>query len=306
MGAIVAMHRRLAKTCGCLILGFLVLVPGVGLEAMAEDSAGTTGGQPAVSPSPVAEIPDKALEQAILKSLLHRPADKGPLTVADLSEVYVMRADKQGIENLKGLEHCIHLVELSLAGNRIKDLAPLATCTMLQTVDLSENQISDLSPLATLTQLQYLDLTQNQITNLVGLEKLHSLAFLGLDGNQITCLHEIADLVSLRTLRVARNRVDTTLPLTKLRGLQILDLSENVLDEVAGLSGMKDLRWTFLQGNKIQEIRELVTIAYDDSAKPRDMASFWNLDLRGNPLGELARSVHLPMLEAAGVRLKKD
>ncbi len=296
--------RWAAILVATLVFSMIVTVVLSRTECRADEPAPSAA--PAEPVSPAAVIPDAALERVLKASLPHRPADKGALTIAELAEIYVLRGEGQSIQRLEGLEHCIHLAEAHFANNQIQDVTPLATCAPLQYLDLANNQIEDLSALGSLTAMQYLDLSRNKISALSGLEKLHMIAFLSLDENQVSCLHEIAELTSLRTLRVAKNKLQTTLPLLKLQGLQILDLSNNALVEVAGLSGMHDLRWTFLQGNKIEGIRELVTIAFGGSDQPADMARFWNLDLRQNALGELAKSTHLPMLETAGVRLKKD
>lgn len=290
MSGSIPYHRVL-----CFVLTAIVAIPVLG-----EESA------PAQPSADSVSIPDPALDRLLRQTLRHRDAATRPLTREDLADIFVLHGPGLGIERLEGLEHCVNLAELRVSENRIQDLKPLAGLTHLQSLDLSANQIQDPGPLAALIALQFLDLSQNQIGSLAALAKLERLTYLDVGANRLGCLHDIEPLVELRTLRASGNRLRTSSPLTPLRKLETVDLARNQLQDVRGFSGLKRLRWTRLEENQLTEIRELVQAAYVDAGHPEEGAPFWSLDLRGNPLGELATTMHVPMLVQAGVRLRKE
>src|SRR5262245_45659613 len=101
---------------------------------------------------------DKNLEAAVRKYVLAKRDNDQPLAAEDLKSLSTIHADKKQIKDLKGLEACIALAELRLAGNEVTDLTPLKDLKNLQSLDLARNKVSDLKPLEGLKGLQYLNL----------------------------------------------------------------------------------------------------------------------------------------------------
>ncbi|MEA1992799.1 MAG: hypothetical protein U9N35_00160 [Euryarchaeota archaeon] len=92
-------------------------------------------------------IPDEELEDAI-RSEIGRSI--GPIYKSDLKKVLELDLEEfvpgKRIENLEGLQHCTHLMELSLSHNHASDLSPLKNLTKLEMLDLGGNKITDISP----------------------------------------------------------------------------------------------------------------------------------------------------------------
>ena len=58
-----------------------------------------------------------------------------------------------------------------------------------------------------------------------------------------------------------------------------------------------------LERNKIADLKPLVAAAEKDAAGPKRFAPFLRIYITGNPLSAEARSMQLPALQKAGVRV---
>ena len=111
----------------------------------------------------------------------------------DMDEIELSESE---IDNLEGVEYCIHTVSLDLSLNLIFDLSPLANLTMLQELNLSNNQIEYIDDLSNLQQLQSIDLSNNSIDDISPLFEIGTLQFADLTGNKISPgqLNELRDM----------------------------------------------------------------------------------------------------------------
>ena len=107
--------------------------------------------------SPVVIIPDKALESA-LRAELKKPLSL-VLTRRNLEQVRKLDASNLGIKNIEGLQFCIHVSELYLQNNVIRDIGQLGPLTKLVKLHLGDNQIKDIEAVSGLLALEHLDLS---------------------------------------------------------------------------------------------------------------------------------------------------
>ena len=115
-------------------------------------------------------IPDPNLRTAIEKGL--GKTSGATISYADIRKLTDLRANKQGIQDLTGLEFATNLTQARLSNNQISDISVLAGLTKLTELYLAGNQISDVSPLAGLTKLTKLILSSNQISDFSSTDRL--------------------------------------------------------------------------------------------------------------------------------------
>jgi Leucine-rich repeat (LRR) protein len=89
------------------------------------------------------------------------------------------------IESLDGIEHCINVVYVDLAGNRIKDISELRNLSKIEEIYLSDNDIGYIDALSSLTRLKTIDISYNDISDIYPLFDLERLEFLNIIGNEI-------------------------------------------------------------------------------------------------------------------------
>ena len=164
-----------------------------------------------------------------LEAVVHEALEKpdGPLTREDLESLEKLEADRKGIEDLTGLEHCVNLTQFNLFPNRIRDLTPLAALTNLEELYLNHTQISDITPLAALTNLTTLWLDENQISDLTPLASLAKLTKLSLWFNQISDITSLLSLTNLTTLHLEYNplsqeSIEVHVPTLESRGVTVM------------------------------------------------------------------------------------
>jgi len=111
----------------------------------------------------------------------------------DMDEVELSESE---IDDLDGIEYCIHTVSLDLSFNRIYDLSPLACLGCLQDLNLSNNQIEYIDDLSNLQQLKSIDLSNNSIDDISPLLEIETLEYADLTGNKIQPkqIQELKDL----------------------------------------------------------------------------------------------------------------
>ena len=109
----------------------------------------------------------------------------------DIDEFEMASSD---IDDLDGIQYCLHAVNVDLSNNFIDDLRHLENLGMIEMLNLSDNRISDIDSLEYLTNLRGLNLANNRIQDITPLFSLENLEFVDLSGNKIPS-------ASLRKLR---------------------------------------------------------------------------------------------------------
>ena len=251
---------------------------------------------------PVVLIADSALNDAVVKVLSRLGLDTAELTASALAKVRFLDCEGLGIESLDGLQFCTNLQNASFSDNAIVDLAPLSACVNLRTLDLSSNKINNITPLAALKRLKFLNLDRNAIDDLSAIGSAIELGFVKASHNQISDISGLGNLTALHSIYVANNQIVDVKSLAKLASLQSVDLSSNKIEDVSALQNLKQLRWTFLSNNAITDVSPLASMAVNDTSSSKSFASFWRLDLTGNPLPAESKS-ELQTLRQAGVTI---
>jgi len=101
----------------------------------------------------------------------------------DMDEIELSESE---IDDLDGVEYCIHTISLDLSFNRIYDLSPLASLCSLQELNLSNNQIEYIDDISNLQQLKSIDLSNNSIGDILSLLEIETLEYADLSGNKIS------------------------------------------------------------------------------------------------------------------------
>ncbi len=258
------------------------------------------------APKAVNLVPDPELRKVILEIKRRRQVDGEEITMDDLKNVWSLDANKKGIRDLTGLEHCINLGDAKLAGNEIIDVTPLRNCGSIQLLDLADNQVNNPSCLGDLKKLQYLNLENNQVKSLDGLENCVALNSLYAAGNSIVSIEPVAALQKLWSLDLSRNKIEDISPVAALKRLSQLGLAGNLISDVSSIPPGNGMYSTYLSGNKIADIGPLVKLAQTDAEGDRRFASFWRLYLDDNPLDEESKTQGMELLREAGVRLNPE
>lgn len=105
-----------------------------------------------------------------------------PHYLEDLDEFELSQSD---INDLEGVQYCIHAVNMDLSDNSICDLSLLWGLQNIEELNLSYNQIEEIEPLTNLTNLKSLNLSNNSIKDTSGLLMLSNLEYVDLTGNRI-------------------------------------------------------------------------------------------------------------------------
>jgi len=101
----------------------------------------------------------------------------------DMDEIELSESD---IDDLDGVEYCIHTISLDLSFNRIYDLSPLASLGSLQELNLSNNRIEYIDDISNLQQLKSIDLSNNSIGDISALFEIETLVYADLTGNKVS------------------------------------------------------------------------------------------------------------------------
>ena len=100
------------------------------------------------------------------------------------------------INDLEGIQYCIHVKILDLSGNLIHDLCPLWPLTLLEEVNLADNRLEDIDTLSHLSNLRIVDLSNNPIRDISPLMELGRLEYVDLSDTKVP-LKQIAILEEL-------------------------------------------------------------------------------------------------------------
>jgi Leucine-rich repeat (LRR) protein len=105
-----------------------------------------------------------------------------PYYLEDIDEFELSSSD---INDLDGVQFCIHAKSIDLSNNRIADLSPLEALTNLEDLNLADNEISYIDGLGFLSGLRSLNLSNNLIDDIEPLFILKNLEYVDLSGNKI-------------------------------------------------------------------------------------------------------------------------
>jgi Leucine-rich repeat (LRR) protein len=114
-----------------------------------------------------------------------------PYYLEDLDEFELASSN---INDLYGIQFCIHAKSIDLSDNQINDLISLFELTMLEELNLSDNHISIIDVLSNLTNLKIIHLSNNFIKDISALFDLENLEYVNLSGNKVS-LFQINKLI---------------------------------------------------------------------------------------------------------------
>jgi len=203
-------------------------------------------------------FPDPQLEEVVRDSFRLQTGRLlgDPISVSELQEAALVEdggqplfrelyGDHMGIKDLTGLQYCVNLQKVFLAGNEIKTISQLTSLTSLKEAHLGGNQITSLKPLAALYSLQRLEVPNNKISNLAPIRYLTNITQLALHGNSISDLTPLQNFYSLLLLTVG-NQHDVD--------------GKPILSNIATVAGFKSLIDLDVSGNKIQDLSPITNL----------------------------------------------
>lgn len=100
----------------------------------------------------------------------------------DIDEFELASSD---INNLDGIQFCIHAKSIDVSNNRITDLSPLFGLTQLEELNVSDNLIENIDAISNLVNLKCAYLANNQIKDISPLFELELLTYIDLTGNMV-------------------------------------------------------------------------------------------------------------------------
>ena len=102
-----------------------------------------------------------------------------------LEDIEEFELSSSDINDLEGIQFCVHAKSIDLSNNRITDLSPLSGLTNLEVIDLSDNQIGYIDAVSNLTNLKSIILSNNFIEDISHLFEIEKLEYVDLTGNKI-------------------------------------------------------------------------------------------------------------------------
>ena len=118
-----------------------------------------------------------------LREYGHTEIEYPSFYLEDIEEFELSSSD---INDLDGVQFCIHARTIDLSNNRISDLSPLTGLTNLEELNLSDNQIGFIDDLSNLIGLKSVILSNNFIEDISPLFELEKLEYVDITGNSIS------------------------------------------------------------------------------------------------------------------------
>ena len=106
-----------------------------------------------------------------------------PYYLEDIDEFELSSAH---INDLDGVQYCIHARVMDLSNNKISDIRPLVGLSYLEELNISDNQIGSIDTLSNLQNLKRLFLSNNRVDDISPLLVLNKLEYVELSGNNIS------------------------------------------------------------------------------------------------------------------------
>jgi hypothetical protein len=116
-----------------------------------------------------------------------------PHYLEDLEEFELAQSS---INDLDGVQYCIHAITMDLSGNAISDISLLWGLTLLEELNLADNKLEDIDYLANLRNLRTLYLSNNAVKDVTSLFNLNKLEYIDLSGSKVpnTQVKELEEL----------------------------------------------------------------------------------------------------------------
>ncbi len=111
----------------------------------------------------------------------------------DIDEIELSSSD---INDLDGVQFCIHAKTIDLSDNRIADITLLGELKYLEELNISDNLVGNIDAMSNLVNLKRAFLSNNQIEDITPLFDLELLDYIDLTGNNIS-LEQINKLTEL-------------------------------------------------------------------------------------------------------------
>ena len=259
-------------------------------------------------PVEVVSFPDPNLGKVVREALLLTSDEE--ITVRTMLWLRQLEARDRGITDLTGLEHAKKLRRLNLAGkyvsgegyvnsNAVLDFSPLEKLTQLKSLNLSYMQGLDVSSLVLLTQLEELDLGGTDILDISPLTALTQLRSLNLSNTTLSDVSMISALTQLKSLNLSNTTLSDVSSLAVFTQLEYLNLRNTAISDVSPLTALTQLEYLNLRWNFIWD-----TFPLTELPQLKGSRDWHGLYLEGNPLSYAAVSVHIPALQAKGVKVR--
>lgn len=113
-----------------------------------------------------------------------------------LEDIEEFELSSSDIDDLDGVEFCVHALSMDLSDNMVSDLTPLFGLSLLEELNLSDNRIEDIDVLSNLVNLKQLTIANNNIKDISPLFNLSKLEYVNLEGNKVK-KQQIDELVNL-------------------------------------------------------------------------------------------------------------
>jgi Leucine-rich repeat (LRR) protein len=239
---------------------------------------------------------EKGIDNYVRKEI-NKPS--GELTSEDLKSITKLEIPGVHITNLKGIENCTNLKELSVGYNAIKDISQLSNLKELTSLNLQRNEIENFEPLRNLVNLEVLNIDENRkVKNIEPLKNLSSLReldtrlrtesdvetvsnlvnleTLSISGTEIHNIDSISRLKKLKNLHIWAMDIQDFTPVSKLSNLENLSISNVLIKDFSGISLLKNLKELGMSSNSISDLSFL-----------KDCGKLVKLDLSTNSISNL-------------------
>jgi hypothetical protein len=102
-----------------------------------------------------------------------------------LEDIEEFELAQSEINDLDGVQFCIHATSMDLSGNAINDISLLWGLTLLEELDLSDNKLEEIEILVNLRNLKSLNLSNNAVKDISYLLHLPKLEYVDLTGLKV-------------------------------------------------------------------------------------------------------------------------
>lgn len=113
-----------------------------------------------------------------------------------LEDIEEFELSSMNINDLDGVQFCIHAKTLDLSNNKIIDITALFGLVHLEELNISDNQIGNIDILSSLANLKIVNLSNNCFEDISSLFELEKLEYADLSGNKIS-FEQINELIEL-------------------------------------------------------------------------------------------------------------
>lgn len=188
--------------------------------------------------------------------------DSDDITVADMENVEEIYLDLRN-ENerqtisLKGLEHAVNLVSLTVSYTDIENPEIISSFKDLQSLGLYSTNIEDLSFLENLTELRSLLIGSTNVTDISALKKLTKMVSLDLSSTDVSDISVLEGFTELEYIDLSYTKVTDISPLKNSTKMFSIGLGEIDITDISVLENMQNLTEIFLYKAGVKDIKVL-------------------------------------------------